>query len=141
MSATGLPTLRSTATSASPSSGRPVWHTNTATMNWPCTSFGSHGAGGARRSTATLVSSRGAAAESSRYASSTCTASSPRHAMAPPRISGPTGKSRYSNEVTMPKLPPPPRSAQNSSAFSSADARTSAPSAVTTSIDTSVSQV
>ena len=46
---------------------------------------------------------------------------------------GPTGCSRYSNAVTTPKLPPPPRSAQNRSGFSSALARTSSPSAVTTS--------
>ena len=38
----------------------------------------------------------------------------------------------------MPKLPLPPRRAQNSSAFSSADARTTVRSAVTTSIDTTV---
>src|SRR5690606_24802929 len=36
-------------------------------------------------------------------------------------------------EVTTPKLPPPPRDAQNRSAFSYASARTSRPSAVTTS--------
>jgi hypothetical protein len=36
-----------------------------------------------------------------------------------------------SNEVTTPKLPPPPRSAQNSSGSSLAETRCSAPSAVT----------
>ena len=41
--------------------------------------------------------------------------------------------SANSNSVTMPKLPPPPRNAQNSSACSSADARRISPSAVTTS--------
>ena len=42
----------------------------------------------------------------------------PRHAMAPPTISGPTGYNAYSKLVTTPKLPPPPRSPQNRSAFS-----------------------
>ena len=42
--------------------------------------------------------------------------------------------------VTIPKLPPPPRSPQNSSGFSSALARTTSPSAVTTSYDTTLSQ-
>jgi hypothetical protein len=37
---------------------------------------------------------------------------------------GPTGCSANRNEVTTPKLPPPPRSAQNRSGCSSADART-----------------
>ena len=46
--------------------------------------------------------------------------------------SGPTSWSANSNSVTTPKLPPPPRSAQNRSAFSSADACTIRPSAVTT---------
>ena len=36
--------------------------------------------------------------------------------------------------VTMPKFPPPPRSAQNRSAWSSEVARTSCPSGVTSSI-------
>ncbi len=93
------------------------------------------------RSTATLVSSRGALALKSRNASSTLRLSSARQAIAPPTISGPTENSRYSNDVTMPKLPLPPRRAQNRSAFSSADARTTRASAVTTSIDTTVSQV
>ena len=47
--------------------------------------------------------------------------------------SGPTGCSRSSSAVTTPKLPPPPRSAQNSSGCSSAMARTGSPSAVTSS--------
>src|SRR5258706_1941763 len=41
-----------------------------------------------------------------------------------PRLtSGPTGWSANSNDVTTPKLPPPPRSAQKISGFSSFDAR------------------
>ena len=43
--------------------------------------------------------------------------------------------------VTTPKLPPPPRSPQNRSGFSSSLARTSRASAVTTSIPTTLSDV
>ena len=46
----------------------------------------------------------------------------------PARTIGPTGCSRYSNEVTMPKLPPPPRIAQKRSGFSSSLAVTISPS-------------
>ena len=45
------------------------------------------------------------------------------------------------NDVTTPKLPPPPRSAQNSSGFSSAEARTIEPSARTTSASSRLSMV
>src|SRR4029453_11152758 len=51
--------------------------------------------------------------------------------MGPPNTCGPTRWSRYSNEVTIPKLPPPPRRPQKRSAFSSALAVTTSPSAVT----------
>ena len=43
--------------------------------------------------------------------------------------------------MTTPKLPPPPRSPQNSSGFSSADVLTTRPSAVTTSAPIRLSQV
>ena len=46
-----------------------------------------------------------------------------------------------SNSVTTPKLPPPPRSAQNRSAYWSADVRRILPSAVTTSADSRLSTV
>ena len=59
----------------------------------------------------------------------------------PPRMIGPTGCSRYSNSVTMPKLPPPPRSPQNSSGFSCSLAVTKRPSAVTRSAESRLSQV
>ena len=49
----------------------------------------------------------------------------------------PSGTQRNSNSVTIPKLPPPPRSPQKSSAFSSALALTNSPSAVTRSTETS----
>ena len=44
---------------------------------------------------------------------------------------GPSGASWNSNWVTMPKFPPPPRTAQKSSGLSLALARSTAPSAVT----------
>ena len=52
-----------------------------------------------------------------------------------------TGCSRYSKDVTTPKLPPPPRSAQNRSGCSSALAVSTSPSAVTTSNEMTLSQV
>src|SRR5919197_1382998 len=51
-----------------------------------------------------------------------------------------TGCSRNSSDVTTPKLPPPPRSAQNRSGCSFSLAMTTLPSAVTTSADTRLSQ-
>jgi hypothetical protein len=51
-----------------------------------------------------------------------------------------TGLSLNSNDVTAPKFPPPPRSAQNRSAFSSSPAISSLPSAVTTSAEIRLSQ-
>ena len=45
----------------------------------------------------------------------------------PPRTIGPTSWSRYSKLVTMPKLPPPPRSPQKRSSFSDSLACTSSP--------------
>ena len=54
---------------------------------------------------------------------------------------GPTGCRRNSNSVTTPKLPPPPRRPQNRSGFSSALARTTLPSAVTTSAESRLSHV
>src|SRR3954454_6083893 len=53
---------------------------------------------------------------------------------------GPISCSRNVNVVTMPKLPPPPRNAQNRSGFSVSDAVTMRPSAVTTSAATRLSQ-
>src|SRR3954469_19518844 len=58
-----------------------------------------------------------------------------------PRMSGATSGRRDSNSVTTPKLPPPPRRPQNSSSFSVALARTTRPSAVTTSAEMRLSGV
>ena len=54
---------------------------------------------------------------------------------------GPIGCARKRNDVTTPKLPPPPRSPQNRSGWSSSLAATSSPSAVTTSAATRLSIV
>src|SRR5262249_5910248 len=51
---------------------------------------------------------------------------------------GPCRLALNSNDVTTPKLPPPPRKAQNRSGFSVSLARRSSPSAVTMSTDISV---
>lgn len=56
----GEPNALMGATSRSPSSTRPVWHTNSTTMSLPWMLLGSHGAGGARRNPATQTSSGGA---------------------------------------------------------------------------------
>ena len=52
-----------------------------------------------------------------------------------------TGCARNRNDVTTPKLPPPPRTPQNRSAFSSALAVTNRPSASTTSTPSRLSMV
>ena len=54
---------------------------------------------------------------------------------------GPSGLSRNSNSVTIPKLPPPPRTPQNRSAFSCSLARTNSPSAVIRSTESRLSMV
>src|SRR5687767_15384978 len=129
------------AASFSPSSSDPVWQKKTATIGLPWISLGSHGAGGAGRIAPTHTSSGGAFSIVWRHISRTSGASSARHAIAPPMISGPTGYSLYSKLVTTPKFPPPPRSAHRRSWFSLALAVTTVPSAVTTSIDTTLSHV
>ena len=59
----------------------------------------------------------------------------------PPSTIGPIGWSRKWNAVTTPKLPPPPRSPQNSSGLVVSEATTWRPSAVTTSASMRLSQV
>ena len=71
----------------------------------------------------------------SRYARMISRACGRGNASIPPITIGPTGCRSNSNSVTTPKFPPPPRSPQNRSGFSSALARTTLPSAVTTSAD------
>jgi hypothetical protein len=61
--------------------------------------------------------------------------------MGPPRTVGPTGCTASSSDVTTPKFPPPPRNAQNNSGFSSTAARTTWPSALTSSAEMRLSQL
>ena len=107
----------------------------------PCTGSGRNGSGGALRITAQTFSSVGIFAANSRYLRSTVGASSNENTSRPHSTWGPTGCSLNSKRVTTPKLPPPPRSAQNSSGFSVALATTCLPSAVTTSADSRLSTV
>ena len=86
-------------------------------------------------------SSSGASATASRHPASTRCASSTGYATFSANTSGPRSCSRSSNDVTTPKLPPPPRSAQCRSGCSSALARTWRPSARTTCAETRLSTV
>ena len=79
---------------------------------------------GAVCSAATSIASSGNDAQVSRKKRSTSSARGNGWATTPPVIIGPTGWSAYSSDAAMPKLPPPPRIAQNRSGFSSALART-----------------
>ena len=101
--------------------------------SWPCISSGMNGAGGACITCVITVSSSGA---SSAYVAMPRTISAVAgRTRTPPRII-PTRSRRNSNPVTTPKLPPPPRNAQNSSVCDSALARTTSRSAVTSSAAT-----
>ncbi len=107
----------------------------------PCHSAGRNGSGGAFRITAQTVSSSGASLAMRRNSGSNSSAFSSGCTINPDRTSGPSGWSLNSNEVTTPKLPPPPRSAQNRSGLSLSLARTRLPSAVTTSAEMRLSMV
>ena len=85
---------------------------------------------GIRRIAIEVLTSSGSVGAHSRKACSTAGASSPAKKMPPPNSEG-TGTSSISSAVTMPKLPLPPRTAQNSSGSDSAQTRRSRPSAVT----------
>src|SRR5215204_3440690 len=111
------------------------------TIGLPWSSSGTTGSGGARRRLPMSPISSGASATKSRRNRSTCGASSIGQASRPASTVGPSGCSWNSNEVTIPKLPPPPRRPQNSSGFSRSLATTNSPSAVTTSHDRRLSIV
>ncbi len=88
-------------------------------------------------------SSSGNVGSTSRYHRMTSVVSAMSYRTGPPMIRpfSPTGWQRKVIEVTIPKLPPPPRSAQNRSAWLSSDAVTNVPSARTTSAASMLSSV
>ena len=94
-------------------------------------------AGGAVSGTLKTVRSSEAPRISSRDAASTSAVRDPSKAIRPPSTS-PTRCARKVKLVTTPKLPPPPRSAQNRSGSASAETCRTRPSAVTTSAPTQV---
>ena len=128
------------ASAASPSSTGPAYMPATRTTGSPWSSSGSSGSGGQVTAMKARPSSSGASRCRSRNRASSSRKRSARWTTRPAKTSGPSGCSASSSAHTTPKLPPPPRSAQNRSACSMADARTSRPSAVTTSAATRLSQ-
>ncbi len=109
--------------------------------SFPWTLSGRNGNGGALRMTIQTFNSSGADFMNSRQLVSTCFACSNGKTSRPARISGPTGWSPNSNWVTTPKFPPPPRMAQNRSAFSFSLTCLFWPSAVTISAEMRLSIV
>ena len=105
-----------------------------------CTASGSSGLAGNVIVTQVDVTSSGACSTYSRQPRSTSAASSSGYMVAAKATSGPSGCSSKVNEVTIPKLPPPPRSAQYRSGWELADAVRTSPSAQTTSASTRLSQ-
>src|SRR6478752_555745 len=131
-SASGGQVRRNLSTSAAPSPGSPTWHKATAAAGWNCNSSGTNGAGGAVFNAASVVISSGSSASHWSYSARTSPARSPRYSTNPPSTVD-TGCAVKVNEVTTPKLPPPPRTAQNRAGCWSSSEITVAPSAVTTS--------
>ena len=110
-------------------------------MGSPWCSAGISSSSGACHRIANELTSSGAVAAQDRYAVSASRASVPAWTTNAKNTSGPTGTAWYSSEVTTPKLPPAPLSAQSRSGCSVALAVTSRPSAVTTSAERSASQL
>ena len=94
----------------------------------PCHASSTNGIGGQGITLAMVPSSSGASSESAMNRSTVSAVAG--STSIPPTLPG-RSASRYWNRVTTPKLPPPPRSAQNRSGLVSASARRSSPSAVT----------
>ena len=109
----------------------------------PHSSSGNGGAGGMVISPIQPLSSSGSDGSSSRYQRITSAVSAKSYSTGPPMIvpCSPMSWQRNVNEVTMPKFPPPPRSAQNRSGWESSLAVTKVPSASTTSADSRLSTV
>ena len=123
-STTGGPNALMGCTAASPSASDPQWP-----PRMPA-SLSVEPSGACNRP-APSVSSSGAAEVLSRKNRSTSRARANGCATNPPVTMGPTGCSANSNDVTTPKLPPPPHTPQNRSSFSSRLAASTRPSAVT----------
>ena len=116
-----------------PSSGSPAWTATTATTACRATSSGRNGAGGAVVRFTSVVISSGSRGDPVAVEAQDLLGAVARVEDRAAETIGPTGCRRNSSDVAMPKLPPPPRRPQSSSGFSSSLARTSRPSAVTTS--------
>ena len=124
---------RSAATASAPPSIDPANAPSTTTTERPARNGGRSGSGGRCMIRNEVVISSGALRVHSCQVRSTSAWRSYGHRNMPAYTSA-YGYRRNSIAVTTPKFPPPPRSAQNRSAWSSAVARTSAPSGVTSSI-------
>ena len=101
----------------------------------PHSASGNGGAGGMVSRPIQPLSSSGSEGSSSRYQRITSGVSAMSYSTGPPMIvpCSPMSWQRNVNEVTMPKFPPPPRSAQNRSLCEFSLAVTNVPSARTTS--------
>ncbi len=142
MSASGVPTRRSGAIARCPSAGSPAQHQRSPRTGVPSCSGGSAAApAGPGARTARCPARRGPAGAKSRRTRSTSGASARGQKTGPPSTIGPTGWSRYSKAVAIPKLPPPPRSPQNSSGSVQASTCSGSPSAVTRSTESRLSTV
>ena len=130
MSAIGVARARNGATARSPACTSPAWTSIAITTGRPWCSGAMNGSGGAGITLAIVVSSSGAASASTRKEAITSGVAGRKSS--PPTI-WPTSCRRNFSRVATPKFPPPPRSAQNRSGWLSASARSSSPSAVTTS--------
>ena len=115
-----------------PARGSPVQHQITAATFCICSSSGNGGAGGTVRKAKKPPSSSGAFRMNSRYQRISSGALSSDQNIGPATTLS-IGCSLAVIEVTTPKLPPPPRIAQNRSGFSFSFAWTTLPSASTTS--------
>ena len=126
----GLPREKIWSSSLAPRSGSPNHTAVWLSTGRPRASTGTLGESGARRRLRFHFNSSGASGINSRQTRRTPKMSSP--VQRPLPMSTEVNGCKFnSNSVTTPKLPPPPRSAQNSSEFSVALARTREPSAVT----------